>query len=92
MDSHNDDCSHIALHRIALPILLPLPLCSRNEKAVVVFLVLPSLRIGNRGRDRVRDDVDLAAALDFSTAPCLLLIRFDSIQFDLIRFTLRRYY
>ena len=57
--------------------------------AAVVFLVLPSLWIGNRDRDRVRvrDDVDLAATLDFSAAPCLLLIRFDSI-----RFTLRRYY
>ena len=50
--------------------------------AATVFLVLPSLLIG----DRVCDDVDLtAAAIGFSD-PCLLLIRFDSIRFDSIRF------
>ena len=39
--------------------------------AAVVFLVLPSLWIGNCDRDRVRvrEDVDLAAALDFSALP-----------------------
>jgi len=56
--------------------------------AAAIFLVMPSLWIGNRDRDRVRDNVDLAAAFDFSAAPCFLLL----IRFDSIRFTLRRYY
>ena len=51
--------------------------------AAAVFLVLPSLWIGDRAHDRVRvrDDVDLPTALNFSD-PCLLLIQFNSIRFD----------
>ena len=77
----SDDCG---VEMIVMLIVTATAATTAVDAAVdAIFLVLPSLYIVDLDRDRVRDDIDLAVALDFSDLS-FLLIRFDSIRFDLI--------